>query len=293
MNANSNRKRASRSRLSQQTLSCGYLALVRSSETEALLADYKAFSLLAYIALRARYSGSTARGLARGQMHMGRHSAGRDLGMTQGETREATKRLKAANHIAVKATNNGSVVTLISRSVFDITDDASNQRNSESPASQQPANNQLTATNEEGIWKNGRKCEGAEPPPPTHTHLPSWFSEVAARHPTKDADACWPVYLDNCERKNLPPSKISFDDWLGCERKRLKPAPKLEPMAEQIDAGPPSWLDWLKSNMPEKDDPAYDQLLSVCGVRRFSALPPSWQRRCRMALETTTTTLGS
>jgi hypothetical protein len=197
-------------------------------------------------------------------MHMGRHSAGRELGMTQGETREATKRLKTANHIAVKPTSLGSVVTLISRSVFDITDDANNQRNLESPARQQPANNQPTATNEEGIRENERKCEGAEPPPPAHSQFPSWFSEVAAEHPTKDAEACWPIYFDNCDRKGLPPSKISFDEWLGREEKRLRRVTKQTP---KLPEPPSNWREVLKNAYPDNDVTKHN--------KPFSEVPPN------------------
>lgn len=241
-----------RSKLAPATIAHGYVALVRSPESEALLADHKAFALLAYIAMRARYSSSTAGGLSRGQMFMGRHSAARELGMTQGETREATKRLKTANHIGVRTTNKGSIVTLLSRTVFDITDGANNQQPPEITTSQQPANNQPTTTNEERIQEEGKTvCVGAEPPTGTHTgELPVWFQEVADRHETKDAARCWKAYLQWCSDKRRTPSPERWEQWLEDETKLL--AKDARPSKSVPLDGPPGWRQTLIKAHPHK-----------------------------------------
>lgn len=242
-----------KAKLAAATIAHGYVALTRSPESEALLADHKAFALLAYIAMRARYSSSAVGGLSRGQMFMGRHSAARELGMTQGETREATKRLKTAKHIGVRATNKGSIVTLLSRTVFDITDSANNQQPPEITTSQQPTNNQPTTTNEERIQEEGKTvCVVAEPTTSTHTgELPVWFQEVADRHPTKDAARCWPVYVKWCKKKRNDPDAESWDEWLEIERQRLakdsKPTKKSNPP-------PADWKARLQREFPDHAD---------------------------------------
>lgn len=251
-----------KAKLASATIAHGYVALVRSPESEALLADHKAFALLAYVAMRARYSSSTAGGLARGQMFMGRHSAARELGMTQGETREATKRLKTANHIGVRTTNKGSIVTLLSRTVFDITDGANNQQPPEITASQQPTNNQPTTTNEERIQEKRKTvCVGAEPP--TSTHTPPFLSEVQAEFPDKDVPFIWQKMREAYATKN--PERLTqtkLREW--CQTEREKPKAKSANSSNSrsfsqrndysvLDRqdGPPGWRETLAKEYPD------------------------------------------
>lgn len=217
--------------------------MTRRTETFDLLRDQRAFSLFAYIALRARWSNSLALGLQRGQMVLGRHSAARELGLKQGQIREAIKRLISANHIAISSTKRGTVVTLLSDSIFDfgLGGSATNSTaNRATPA--QPTNSQPTAINEER--NNEKKVCVADG---THTDFPSWFSSVAALHPTKDAAACWPRYVDHCQAKRRTPTELGFGDWLDRETEHLISSKK----AKTEDLAPAGWQTTLRRLYPE------------------------------------------
>jgi hypothetical protein len=242
---------ATQSKLAADTLRQGFVALVRSPETEALMEDPHAFALLAYIARRARFTDSTAGGLSRGQMFMGRHSASRELGMKQGATREATKRLKAAKHIGVQATKRGSIVTLISSSVFDIGSIASNQVKDNSPTSKQPTDNQRPATNEEGRREEIKNvCEGAKPPPPAHT--PSFLSEVQAEFADKDIADIWQRMLEHYAKKPEMLTKARLRTWCKTEFDAPdKNHGKSRGQNRRPNDGPPEWRETLIALFPE------------------------------------------
>ncbi len=102
---------------------------------------------------------------------------------------------------------------------------------------------QRPATAEDG---SGNVSEGAQPHPPAQPHKPDWFSEVAAKHPTKDAAKCWPLYLEWCADKRRSPSRGFWDQWLQVETLNVVGARK---KTGPID-GPPGWLELLAKVYP-------------------------------------------
>ena len=150
----------------------GYVALYRSQATYDLLkGDAKAFVLLTFIALRARWSdsGLNMDGVEVGQAFLGDH---REYGMTRGQYREALKRLTGYRMLsAIRATNRGTVVTLGNRDIYDPMMGAGNQRDDQPHSHQatikQPSSNHQTTTKKKG--KTARRgnsppsCEGVSP----------------------------------------------------------------------------------------------------------------------------------
>lgn len=187
-------------KLSDHTRRTGFVALVRSINAFDLLLDPNAFTLLALIALRARYTDSRCGGITRGQMFLGRKSAARELGIKQGATREATKRLIAANYITTRTTKHGTVITLVDSTIFDIAGTDNSHTTASKSANQQPTDNQQAATNKEGKKEEGKSLEDS---------VPVSFPEVLNTDAFKAAWCDWMTYSTACRLRKWVPQTVS------------------------------------------------------------------------------------
>ena len=96
----------------------GFFKINRTDTTRELLRDPKAFTLLALIAYRAKWSTClSVHNLKPGQALIGDH---RVTGLTPKAYREAKERLAKWNLAAFQGTNKGTVATLMNTEVFDI-----------------------------------------------------------------------------------------------------------------------------------------------------------------------------
>lgn len=101
----------------------GFVALMRTPETEDLLRSHDAFALMVVIALRARYTeGPHANGLERGQAWIGDW---KDTGFSSEKSyRTAKKVLEKLGYVAFKGAstgaNRGTVATIMNSRVFDL-----------------------------------------------------------------------------------------------------------------------------------------------------------------------------
>jgi hypothetical protein len=96
----------------------GYVQLLRTAETEEFMRrDPKGFILAAFIALRARRTGKlNFDGLRIGEAMLGDFAT---YGMTEGEYREAKKRLEKIEFATFRTTGKGTIAKLINTDVFD------------------------------------------------------------------------------------------------------------------------------------------------------------------------------
>jgi hypothetical protein len=124
----------------------GFIKLKRSPETLELLKDKIAFMQLTQIsywaARKARiviHNGVTVN-LEANQAFIGNF---RDIGLTEGEYREAKKRLTLRKLATFKTTNKGTIATLINQDVFDINPEITTDSTTDKPQ----AGNGQTTTN--------------------------------------------------------------------------------------------------------------------------------------------------
>lgn len=129
----------------------GFIKLMRSRTTRELLQDGNAFLLLTLIAWRAkRTSEFSVHGLAIGQALIGDYHA---CGLTEQQYRSAKTRLKRYGLATFRATNKGTIATLLDTTIFDINEEVS----SEPAAGRQRASNESATTNKNiKNEKNGR-----------------------------------------------------------------------------------------------------------------------------------------
>lgn len=235
--------------LAANTLQLGFLALVRSEDAWYLMRDRNAFVLLAYIAWRVRYTDHYRDGLGAGQMFMGRDSAAKELRMTPGEVREATKRLIAASRITCRPTSLGTVVTLIDSAVYDIPGARNNQPNASEATNEQPANNQRTTTNEEGKKEKGKN----------HTFVAETIYETYPRKQGKqDALKAIKAALVDCSPERLLERTQAYaaatTNWSEADRKFI-PHPATWYNRGSYDDDPAEWI----RNGPQEISAAYQQ----------------------------------
>lgn len=115
---------------------------------ELLRTNRNAFALLYVIAMRARWRGGfNQHGLGPGQAFIGDW---RSYGMTQREYRTAKALLQAHQFATFKATNKGTIATLISTEVFDVGAQLNDDQTDRQPASRRLASGEQATTNGEG-----------------------------------------------------------------------------------------------------------------------------------------------
>lgn len=155
----------------------GFLKLMRTSITEALLCDKNALHLLTVIGYRARWSSeANLDNLTFGQALIGDFSA---IGLTRAEYRAAMTRLAKWRLVTFFTSNRGTIATLLDSRVFSLTDerDSSKSDHQDNPrddqqlslgdsqntanqatietTGEQPASNQRTTTNQKDRRKEG------------------------------------------------------------------------------------------------------------------------------------------
>ena len=133
---------------------------MRSDETRELLADPLAFALLALIAYRAQRTTTFNRhGLEPGQAFIGDYKT---CGLSEQQYRTAKAKLSEWKFATFKATNKGTIATLINTRVFDINAEPINgQNNSPSTDGQRTGNGQSTTTN--NVKNEKSKKRGSRP----------------------------------------------------------------------------------------------------------------------------------
>jgi hypothetical protein len=130
---------------------------MRSETTRELLRDHKAFTLLAGIAYRAKWTdGLSVHNLKPGQALIGDH---RSFGLSAKEYRTAKARLEKYRLAAFQGTNKGTVATLLNADVFDIFGDSRGEQEGNPRASQGRTRGNPRASNEDG-----RRREKTEKP---------------------------------------------------------------------------------------------------------------------------------
>jgi hypothetical protein len=117
-------------------MSDGFVKLRRGEATWELLEDHNAFVLLTVIALRARRTHSFNRhGLQIGQALIGDYEA---YGLTEKQYRLAKARLERYGLAGFKATNRGTIATLLGREIFDINEDDAGRAEGKLPTTKGP-----------------------------------------------------------------------------------------------------------------------------------------------------------
>ena len=137
-------------------MSKGFIKLKRSDATWELLQDPKAFVLLTLIALRAKRTGDfNIYQLKIGQALIGDYKA---CGLTRKEYRNAKGRLKRHGLADFRATNKGTIATLLDNSIYDINEEVSGPAKGNHTTNQGPAEGDQEATNKnEKKGKNEKK----------------------------------------------------------------------------------------------------------------------------------------
>lgn len=125
-----------------------FIKMMRGREAIELMKSPNTFTLLALIAMRARRTEEfNLDNLKPGQALIGDHKA---LGLTRGQYRHALNNLRSNQIVTTKATNKGTVVTIINTMIFD--PNIKYEQPSEQPDNNHP-DNQTTTTNK-NVVKN-------------------------------------------------------------------------------------------------------------------------------------------
>lgn len=132
----------------EEDIMAGFFKVKRTEETRELLRDPKAFTLLAGIACRAKWTGGlSVHNLEPGQALIGDH---RSFGLSAKEYRTAKVRLEKYRLAAFQGTNKGTVATLLTADVFDIFGDSRGEPGGEPGASGGQTKGEPRASNEDG-----------------------------------------------------------------------------------------------------------------------------------------------
>lgn len=160
----------------------GFFMLKRNEATRELMRDPKAFTLLALIAYRAKWSGAfSVHNLKPGQALIGDY---RSIGLSPREYRTAKERLEKYHLATFQGTNKGTVATLLNTEVFDIFGTSTGEQEDTRPTTQEHTPDNPRATNEDGEDRKKGK-----PDKPTCAGL-RWIDYEAASLPEiEDYDA--------------------------------------------------------------------------------------------------------
>ena len=235
----------------------GFLKLMRSHETEALLRDPCAFALLALIALRARWrSRFDPDDLEIGEARIGDHA---NCGMTRQQYRTRLTRLESWGFIRVRKTNRGTIAKLLTRDVFDVNANAETHQPLEQPTespektetpqpTDQPRDSH-PSTNRQPLTKKERTKESAVGVQNTRTRRTvRRLCEHIAATATSDSDFVEKLrdvfpknrvrfeygrFLDYCKQHRHTATKEGFVSWMLRARPEAKPLPSLSRERQQ------------------------------------------------------------
>jgi hypothetical protein len=165
-----------------------YVMFVRSPESAEVLRDPPAFTLLALIAIRARWhSGLSVHGLEVGEALIGDY---RTAGLKRGQYREATRRLAKYGLATFRTTNKGTIARLTSSLVFDINSEAirldSSHQVNHPAAIQQPSDSHPT-TIQQPLTKKEIRKEGNKETRKHSSESESEVEEIYAAYPKHEA----------------------------------------------------------------------------------------------------------
>lgn len=117
-------------------ISSGYIKLRHSNATRELLKDLNAFIVLTVIALRAKRTNDfSIHGLRIGQALIGDYES---YGLSRQQYRSAKDRLKRYGLAGFRATNEGTIATLLNSLIYDINDTASQRTDDGQATGTQP-----------------------------------------------------------------------------------------------------------------------------------------------------------
>ncbi len=130
----------------------GFLKLIRAEKTLALMGDPNAFTLASVIAYRAQRTDTlNIHDLAVGEALLGDHER---YGMTQSQYRTAKKKLAKWGIASFRATNRGTIATLLDDTVYDINREQNDKQPDRQMTSKRRADDERIATT-----KNSRSEE--------------------------------------------------------------------------------------------------------------------------------------
>ena len=151
----------------------GFIKLIRSQETEQMLAQPNAFTLLSIIAFRAKRTNSfSIHNLKTGQALIGDYC---NYGMTLQQYRTAKSKLTKWGFATFQSTNKGTIATLIDKRIYDINEEPEGLPLGHTKASQK--------ANEGRQTKNERMKEKKNTPAPP-------LSSFVRQERGEDAGAC-------------------------------------------------------------------------------------------------------
>jgi hypothetical protein len=129
----------------------GFVKLMRSEKTEALMGDPNAFTLLSVIAYRARRTSAfNLHGLAPGEALLGDHDR---YGMSQSQYRTAKKKLQKWGIATFRATPRGTIAKLVGTEVYDINGEPCDNPHDNRVTSRRQADDNLMTTNKNGTMQ--------------------------------------------------------------------------------------------------------------------------------------------
>ena len=139
-----------------------YIKCYRSDEANELLAaNNKAFLLLFQIATRAKRTSS----FNRYNLDIGEALVGdfKEIGLTEGQYRQAKKFLAKHRFATFKATNKGTIAKLVNTDIFDPNLENNNGQHNTPATNKQRASNEPTTTNKNDKKENNDKNEKFSP----------------------------------------------------------------------------------------------------------------------------------
>lgn len=127
----------------------GFIVLHRKMKDWQWYSNNNARSLFIHLILFANHSNQKWENIeiGRGQIVTGIHQLAKTLGIKQGATREAIKRLKSTNEITVKSTNKYSIITIVKYDDYQLSSEKTTNKPTNKPTNEQQTDNKQPTTN--------------------------------------------------------------------------------------------------------------------------------------------------
>jgi hypothetical protein len=253
-----------------------FIALHRTQETVELLRRHpKAFLLLTQIALRAKWRDCAITQLREGESFIGDW---RECGLeSESSYRHAKRTLEKCGIATFRATNKGTVASLVSTRIFSTQNDDSDRQNDRPATGQRQASDRPTATNVQR-YKDTK----------THGSTTSPESQPTNRTPEPTGpDYANPEFFDNLQGKVRGLSREWSKPFMRSEMEEL--AANAEFFASVSE---PEWIDLrffmsAKTIPPELDAKAYwrpnSRLMFIRNAADMAAKAANFRRECRKA----------